>query len=57
MGRTRRTMLPVVLLSPRLSSQTGGTHVSGGGGGVERNEDDQEWRPLGRSTYAVVGAR
>jgi hypothetical protein len=54
MGRTRRTMLPVVLSSPRLSPQTGGTHVSGG---VERNEDDREWRPLGRSTHAVAGAR
>jgi hypothetical protein len=30
MGRTRRTMLSVVLSSPRLSSQTGGAHVSGG---------------------------
>jgi hypothetical protein len=54
MGRTRRTMLSVVLSSPRLSSQTGGTH---GGGGVEREEDDGKWRPLGRSTYVVARAR
>jgi hypothetical protein len=54
MGRTRRTMLSVVLSSPRLSSQAGRTHDSGG---VERNEDDREWRPLGRSTYAVMGTR
>jgi hypothetical protein len=54
MGRTRRTMLSVVLSSPRLSSQAGATH---GSGGVERDEDDGEWRPLGRSTYAIVRAR